>query len=173
MGYRARLGKIAKAEREKYRGKTEEEVNAMMQDDEAPYRLKAHTQLYEIGKYVNLKGESEPFYDFELDENEFHILTKEQLKNIIDWYHKSTYDYYNKLLNEIENGKYESVYSHIHSMLMEWEKNDWNITPYWLDQKHTDGFIVQSWKIEYSIFNIVYIYHSFDWENDYLIYSGW
>jgi len=26
---------------------------------------------------------------------------------------------------------------------------------------------------EYAIFNLVYIYRTFDWENDYLIYSGW
>lgn len=173
MGYRARLGKIAKFEREKYRGKTEEEVESMMQEDEAPYRLKAHTQLYEIGKYVDLKGEAEPFYDFELKEEEFHILTKEQLKDIIDWYHQSTYDYFKGLLNKIEKGNYTEVEDHIQGKVLEWEKNDWEVYPYYLDQEFTDGVVVRSWKIEYSIFNIVHIYRNFDWGNDYLIYSGW
>jgi hypothetical protein len=42
--------------------------------------------------------------------------------------------------------------------------------PYNLEKKDN---ITTSWKYEYSIFELVYIYKKFDWENDLLIYYGY
>jgi ribosomal protein S10 len=36
-----------------------------------------------------------------------------------------------------------------------------------------DGMLTRSWTREYSVFNLLYIYNTFDWENDYLIYNAW
>lgn len=169
MGYRAKLGRIAKTEREKYRNKTAKEVDAMFEGKSgcSPCYPEGHEELYELGKYVDLKGDAEPFYDFDIEkemETEFHIVSKEGLKNIIEEYRKIIHDYYSNL--EPENFE-----RHILNMRREW--SDKHIKPYYLDEERTDGFIVASWKYEYAIFNIVYIYKTFDWENDYLIYSAW
>ena len=36
-----------------------------------------------------------------------------------------------------------------------------------------DAQIVSSWEYEYAIFELVRLYKSFDWENNYLIFLGW
>lgn len=64
-----------------------------------------------------------------------------------------------------------SIKNHLRGKAEEWSGK--YIRPYYLDEDNTDGEIVSSWKIEYAIFNLVYIYRTFDWKNDYLIYSGW
>lgn len=43
--------------------------------------------------------------------------------------------------------------------------------PYSMDVSNPE--IVTSWRYEYSIFEMVRIYKSFDWENNYLIFYGW
>jgi hypothetical protein len=176
MGYRLRLGRIAKTEREKYRGKTLEEAQAMMDEDEALYRPHAHTQLYEIGKYVNFSEGAEPFYDFELDEDEFKIVNKEWLKALIQEYHDRIWYTYASLAKGegecLEDP--DAPRKFLLKRAREWGRS-FNLLPYYLDQppEKCDGFLVSSWDIEYAIFNLVYIYRTFDWEKDYLIYSGW
>ena len=43
--------------------------------------------------------------------------------------------------------------------------------PYNLDD--TDDEIVKSWRYEYTIFELVRLMKTFDWENNYLIFYGW
>ncbi len=175
MGYRIRLGKIAKIERDKYKGKTYDEVDSMIQaieSEDSPYYPPEYTELHEIGKYVNFNDNLEGFYDFDIYEaceSEFHIMTKENLKFIIESYHKDTHDYYIKLEKDPS----------LHTGFFKKKRMIWDpeislgCVPYYLDQEKTDGEIVQSWSKEYAIFNLVYIYRTFEWEKDYLIYSGW
>lgn len=178
MGYRTRLGRIAKTEREKYKGKTCEEVEAIINDEgRGPYRLKEHTELHELGKYVDFNDGLESFYDFnivEACESEFHIMTKDNLKVIIDAYHDKIHQHY----KELADGKSEADGVEVDVFLQRREKmwsrtHNFGLLPYYLDEEHTDGEIVKSWQYEYAIFNLVYIYRTFDWENDYLIYSAW
>lgn len=171
MGYRARLGKIAKKERDKYKGKTYLEVYDMLPED-APYRPLEHTQLYELGKYVEYGEGLEPFYDFDVYEEceaEFHIMTKEKLRDIIKDYHYKNHKYFKDLY---EGDDLEQIKNYLRTKLREWGDSS-SRQPYWLDQKNTDGEIASSWLYEYAIFNLVYIYRTFDWKNDYLIYSAW
>ncbi len=156
-----------------------------------------YEQLYEIGKYVDYKEGRTPFYSFELGEDEFEIMSKEGLKVIIEDYHNSVKEFYTKRFNSLggkeamdinllkilrdKRKKYYPLDKHAfhdilcdqYAMLNEWDSK-WTI-PYYLDEpeKEKDGAIVRSWKMEYAIFNLVYIYQTFDWENDLLIYSGW
>ena len=173
MGYRSRLGKITKTEKERFSGKSSEDVEAMLSEDEAPYRLETHTELYEIGKYADYGEHTTPFYAFDIYkefESEFAIMGKEGLKAIITSYHEKILKNY----EELRKGT-ESVENFLNSRIREWGEKcgEWNMLPYYLDEERTDGEIVKSWQDEYAIFNLVYIYRTFDWENDYLIYSAW
>ena len=74
------------------------------------------------------------------------------------------------MYERLAKGK-DDVQVFINSKAREWGNKFLN--PYYLDEETTDGAIVKSWEYEYAIFNLVYIYRTFDWENDYLIYSAW
>lgn len=184
MGYRSRLGKIKKTEREKIKGKTAEEIRVMYKDrDDAPYRPDEHVELYELGKYIEYShdNEYEQYYDFNVYkeyESEFFILTKEDLKCIIDDYHEIVKNMYAEYFRIIETGKDEENEYGVGKLLgyFRQKKSEWNrsykLAPYNL-KGFEIGDIVGSWLYEYAIFNLVDIYCKFDWENDYLIYSAW
>lgn len=163
------------------------------------YYPKEHEQLYEIGKYVSYENGRQPFYKkfnlYEEEESEFDILTKEGLQYIIKESHKEIKKLYNNLFNcfEVTNpsgtennikikeyidGEYKKpldlLFSFIHSKKYEWDESCKYILPYRLDEPlGCDGEIASSWSIEYAIFNLVYIYRTFDFEKNFLIYSGW
>jgi len=191
MGYRARLGRIPKAAKEKYAGKSAEEVGALCEADEVNKgdsywvsRPKEHVQLYELGKYCDFRDDSVDFYDFDIMEkceNEFHIMPKETLKKIIEYYHNKIFANYEELHSQAEGNPPKDPYADEHAIVnflrsrkLEWGKKDsYGLLPYRLDEDDDcDGFISGSWQYEYGIFNIVHIYRTFDWENDYLIYSA-
>ena len=193
MGYRLRLGQIAKSEKEKFAGKTYEEAEAMMGDDESLYYPKAHTELYQIGKYVDFSEGTQPFYDFDIyeaTESEFLIMDKVGLKLIIDSYHEKIHDNFKEMhayvtASEEERQRMDEeafyhggdrIANHFREKADEWTiggQLGGRILPYRLDEEDPDGEITGSWSYEYAIFNLVYIYRNFDWENNYLIYSGW
>ena len=66
------------------------------------------------------------------------------------------------------------IKDHLRAYSAEWgiAKTKFKLTPYILGDSKP-GSIVSSWFKEYAIFNLVHILHTFDWDNDYLIYSGW
>jgi hypothetical protein len=201
MGYRTKLGRIAKEERTQFMGKSCDECQRIL-DDRYPdenyvslYYPPAHTQLIELGKYCQFEVQPEPFYNgFNIQEEcetEFHILTKEGLHQIIREYHQKVHENYKTMLASVENP----------DLINRWDDNDpkqflerrvreWDLEqneaylnaphpiemyPYYLNQPadKRDGFIAQSWQFEYQVFNLTFIYSTFDWDNDYLIYSAW
>jgi hypothetical protein len=181
MGYRVRLGKIPKSAQEKYAHLTEspdyeEDGENIFGKGNTAYYPTEHTQLYEVGKYVNYPEHRTPFYNFKLDEEEFDILSKEGLAAIIEEFRNDVFEYYSDLLTAVSSNPVAAnagIIEHMSSYASEWE-GKW-LKPYYLDESddHKDGAIVHSWKKEYAIFNLVYIYQTFDWENDFLIISGW
>ncbi|MGF1781122.1 hypothetical protein [Vibrio fluvialis] len=193
MGYRIRLGKIAKTQKALFAGKSHEQCVDLMNQNEALYRLQSHTELYEIGKYFNLdKSYLLPFYDFDIreaEESDFFILEKEGLLKIIDFYKAETAEYYRDLFQDVAkflpdpsrhshgdtlNIKDPDTIGRLMAMLYS-KQNDWNsdLSKVVQLEPGKDGEITGSWSIEYAIFNLVHILKTFDWENDYLIYSGW
>lgn len=197
MGYRIRLGRIPKFMKEHFVGldykeatkkakEIYESTHGKIYDEEdffAFYHdLPHYEELYEIGKYISYEDGREPFFSFDIYEEEgteFDIFSKEGLKRIIESYHDNTLKHYQELLENLDIIKNQSnEYSFIKlkdyftSKLNEWG-NKYGLKPYRLDEDSSDGFMTGSWKIEYAIFNLTYIYRTFDWENDYLIYSGW
>lgn len=188
MGYRLRLGKVSKADHEKYKSYTREQFNSEFGEDEFMYRPPFHKQLFELGKYIDFSKDLIDFYDVQEDnDSEFKIMSKDQLREVIKKYHEWTSEYMNKLyecacaINDLEykldpsiNPK-EEIMSFFHGMKQEWEREKYSLAPYYLDEpdEKRDGRVIGSWKIQYSVLNLVYIYQTLDWENDLLIYSGW
>lgn len=194
MGYRIRLGKVSKKEKQRFKGLNHEQaVIENGGENNSLYYPPFHTQLYEIGKYVAFEKGRTAFYDFDIvdaTEAEFDVLDKEGLAFVIESYRKSTLDFYIKILKPFENyaklaephAKLDNknlpdtehicrVLANIQGKIDIWQSQF--SKPYYLDEEKTDGEIVSSWSIEYAIFNLVHIYRTFDWKNDYLIYSGW
>lgn len=94
-------------------------------------------------------------------------------------YHNNVFEYYKNLYDIVndksfvdDKSKYNQLVSHFYGIKEEWNTK-WNLRPYYLDQDKTDGMISGSWKIEYAIFNLTYIYRTFDFKKDLLIYSAW
>ena len=190
MGYRLRLGEIDKKIAEKFRHKSYKEImKGKNKDEEFNYLVlpQGYKQLYELGKYVSYNKGTKRFYtrfNIKKREYDFFIMSKEGLRYIIEEYAESTKTHYEELFNKaktflqkppvsakMKRAIIEEFISHFNFMQMEWTNK--YCKPYWLDEKDTDGEIVRSWKMQYAIFNLVYIYRTFDWENKYLIYSGW
>lgn len=192
MGYRIKLGKIPKSEKARYSDRTIEEAELICGlSGGSLYDPAEHEVICELGKYVSYGDGLMDFYDFDTEhelEMEFFIMPKESLKLVIDSYHEDIHDNYELLLRYVRADDEEKRQIDIENMttgrnaiesFLETRKNEWTVggqfglLPYYLDQEKTDGDIVSSWQKEYGIFNLVHIYRFFDWENDYLIYSGW
>ena len=172
MGYRSRLGKVKKSEQLRFIGMGLKDVEKELGEDNSPYYPDFHTQLYELGKYFEFTKGIVPFYSFDIYkecECEFYIMSKEELKELIIDYHEIIYQYFERMAQGVEDEI--TPEQHIKEKARKWCSKFHD--PYYLDQEKTDGEIVNSWSYEYAIFNLVYIYRTFDWENDYLIYSAW
>lgn len=164
MGYRIRLGKVSKEDAEKYRKMSERELVSTFGEGFAYYRPPFHTELYEIGKYVDFPEFRTPFYCFELDEDEFDVMHKRGLERIIESERADIGEYYTQLRTDKDAWE-----RHINSTADEWA-GTFNLCPYDMDSAKP---LVRSWKREYAIFTLVQLYREFDWDNDLLIYSGW
>ena len=197
MGYRSRLGRVAKVERDRYLNRSHEDCTEILEQrypNECPalYRPPFHEQFIELGKYCEFAITPEPFYNGfnleEAEECEFHILTKDGLKQIIREYHDNVQKNYEEHVAALEGD--DPLAKEVALQFLKDRAREWNIEqtdryleaphpfemmPYYLDTEENkrDGSIARSWQYEYQIFNLTYIYSSFDWENDFLIYSAW
>jgi len=183
MGYRLRIGRVPKRSRLRFLGLDHAHADMLIDEDDSLYYPAFHEQLYEIGKYVDFNDGLEPFYtgfDIEAEcEAEFHIMQKADLKRILEVYHELIWQNYIELANregeclDDEDGGTSRIQRFLESRAREWN-NGFGLVPYRLDEPiGCDGEITGSWQYEYAIFNLVYIYRTFDWDNDYMIYSGW
>ena len=75
------------------------------------------------------------------------------------------YDF-SAITDKEQNAIFEMI-NHIRDIISEWEY----LTPYELDDDKLT--CCTSWKYEYSIFELVRLYKSFDWENNVLVFYGW
>jgi hypothetical protein len=180
MGYRVRLGRIPKTARKHYAHfKTEQEAHVHF--DKGPhacYRPPEHQELIELGKYIDYKKENlavEDFYNFTISECEFFIVNRDFLLHIIEEYRNNVEMWYRDLAQTLETSDTRQVTQHVKNKISEWDKT--HLSHLNLQENYSydneDGKLTRSWKFEYAVFNLLYILHTFDWDNDYLIYSGW
>ncbi len=163
----------------------------------------AYNTHYELGKYVDTFNEEfyRPVFQNEetqkhfQDEHDFYIVEKEFVEEILNYYTNNIRSYYKKLLKPFFEGReitagfiktketpitedeMSGIYGlieHIKDMGMEWGVNNTfndDERPYNLTSP--DKNYITSWKYEYGIFNLVFLYHNFDWENNVMIYYGY
>lgn len=129
------------------------------------------------------------------NDGELKVVTKEFLGYVIETYRERIMTYYNdmmtpflssdftnsvktnygaiddthtfdfSLITEEEQTALFKMINHVRSMRTEWTC----LVPYNLDDRDE---ITGSWKYEYSIFELVRIYKSFDWKRNIMIYYG-
>lgn len=193
MSYRVRLGKISKEAAEPLRSMSQKETEEYYSTrSDSLCQPIDHVELYEIGKSFHSEVGRTPFYSFNLDDEEFSILTKEGLRALILEYEESVKSYYKDTLTPIQNtllniNKNNSDYK-ANTISLVLTRDKFSTLLYLLNslnfewvQKRTilqfdnmqDGEMTTSWRMEYAIFNLMYIYKTFNFDNDYLIYSGW
>lgn len=184
MGYRNYIGKLKKEINwdmtfNELLNFCKKEKNDERIDWVSPYMLVE--EIHEFGKYVNIKklegnlkhcfNQNEVRKHFESD-YEFMEIKKEGLKAIIEEYTVYVSNYYESLLkkDEFEDETVEQkCLTAIKDKLRIW-KNDYCV-PYNLDK--SDENLVSSWEYEYTIFELVRIYKTFDWEKETMIWYGY
>ncbi len=160
----------------------------------------AYNTHYELGKYIDSfdkKFFKPVFKNKETQESlgsdcEFYIVQKEFVEELIKYYTGMIQKYYKVMLDPFFEGaeakagfmktedtpmtkeEISGVYKlidHVRSMAMEWGVAGWfgDTLPYKLDS----GDLVSSWKYEYSIFNLINLYKTFDWKKNVMIYYGY
>lgn len=199
MGYRTYIARISKTEWEKITDLSKEELYKLHDEDPEDGWVSMTDiceELYEFGKYTEFDDEKyyTPFFrntetqEYYSGDHDFHIVGKEYLELIIKHYSQKVKSYYSSMLKSFldDNGRFDiksldspeskkgamECIEHCRSMALEWGVSGWfeDSLPYNLEKKDS---ITTSWKYEYSIFELVYIYKKFDWENDLLIYYGY
>lgn len=150
-------------------------------------------KLYELGKelfcfgknYENAaeihKHGTSLFVSAELNESFSRenaiILEKEGLVNAIEWQKRKIVSIYEDLLKEKSDDKFDNrsqldrMREHIEDHLQWWKPRFGDFCAYNLN-KATDS-IARSHLYEHTIFDLVRIYKTFDWENKYMIFLGW
>jgi len=173
MGYRNYLGKVKKSKHDELGSLTNDQLVNLYGDVEnnGDYvdvkEITDHVKLYELGKYCDfdITKTTKRFFKEKLpyeDDCEFIIASKEFLESIIEDYKKYIINFY----TNIQNNSEEKKEYYFKNKITEWV----TLNPYNLDLDNDT--IVDSWKYEYAIFELVRIYKTFDWKNYLLIYSG-
>lgn len=183
MGYRNYIASVPKKEYDIIKDFTLTELLAhkKSEDDYIGVYDIAEKQLYELGKYVELKGGEKFFEQFFTNEDlndslnedgEFCIVNKTFLKHVIEDYSDKVKTFYRDLVVGIDD-KYNIPQDRAYKLFEQVRNNatEWlQLTPFKLDKGEE---ITTSWKYEYAIFELVRIYKSFDWENDVMVYYGY
>lgn len=144
-------------------------------DDENPYCSISNIgkEIYEFGKYVDwafkMQEKNERLFASEelikQYEDEMPVIcTQEDFLSVIHIYKQKIVDYYKGLLEKDD----ETKARHIKGQLYEWVSGYCPI-----NTDLTKECITHSWLYEYSIFELVRLYKTFDFENIALVLLGW
>lgn len=152
-------------------------------DDEEPwvsiYNL--GKKLFEFGKYYENDEEvcehgTNLFASEELKElyceTDQNVLTEEGLLCAIEWQKNRIISVYKNLLkeksaNEFDTrSQHERMKEHIKDHLAWWEFPA-------IDMDKDNNRVARSWLYEHTIFNLVQIYKTFDWNKYCLMFIGW
>lgn len=188
MGYRLRLSRLPKDSVETFSRLSFEELNEKIkveEDDsfrELPDQRELLTLQCEISDEFKEKY-TLPFFKMfdikKMNEHDYCIVDKNGLKEIVDLYNDEIVELLSDQIEQIEKGKTDIGLFNLMQKRDRWNLTigDHKIRPYKLKEtnndKMMDGAIVSDGAMEYQIFNVVFIYNTFDWDKDVLILSGW
>lgn len=194
MSYREKLLKLPKKYKSKYENLFYDELSyAIKADNDGGFiNLPEDTDLLTLSykvdtdfpflevffNNIDIKSESETRYS---------ILTKEGLKTLIESYSDNVQSLIEQEIKDLEcmdindSDKVLLMISQLRNKKDHWQYQlgDRVLRPYKLvDENNTlddmsDGQIVSHGSVNYQIFNLVFIYNTFDWDSDYLILNGW
>lgn len=178
MGYRNYISSLPKSVYEETKDLTEKELCAKYCDDDecedyfSTSDLPGLKELHNFGKYCdfNIQDNLSKFFNKGLQEEEdceFFLANEEVLLTIIEEYRLKVLNWY----KDESNHTIEKLLSDVKDNIRIWGDNGFGLVPYDLD-KSTEN-IVNSWKYEHAIFELVRIYKTFDWGNNVLIYHGY
>lgn len=160
-----------------YKADKKQPIKMVEEENEPPYpEINGEKMLYAEGTGIwwdiDKETKHNPKYFKELypDEDcDYFEVYKDGLKLFIDRYTERIIDVLKEGLKDDNdrNSRYPSIRSYAEEKLKEWE---WGLV-YHLDDndKHE---ITSSWKYEYTIFNLIALYKSFDFEKYSLVVYG-
>jgi len=177
MGYRVYFGSLPK---------TEEPVIITEEGYQDTNPLTK--QLIELGKYVSWRPKGA--VNLIHDDMECYVADKEFLLEIIENYRQLNYEYFNDFHTRFEEMTKRIVndgekltdadltlLSEANSYYYRKGQSGWgewttNLLAVNLDESQPHE-VCRSWLYEYSIFNLVHVLKTFDWENDNLLFYGY
>lgn len=196
MGYRTYIGYLSRKEYNEIKSFTHKQLcdYKKVKQGEHIGHYDIVSELYEFGKETEFDNKKfyKPFWtDAKRQkrvDGDFWVVEKDFLKHIIEHYKGKILSYYDKLLDcpatdrthekygvlrikedelkNVSSEKLEEWFNHIRDMRAEWTNNfAFDMT----DKEH----ITHSWKYEYSIFELVRIYKTFNWEKNVMVYYGY
>jgi len=172
MGYRSYLNKIPKNVKQRYAHFSSIE---QMHDAIGTYKPLEMERLYELGTTHRFE-QVENFFSFDLEEEEMFFVTKEMLEEIIKSYQVDTYNYYKRIHESedsfLEGYKEEQLKRLVANRMTTWKPNKFNGILNFKDASEVDGVMTGSFDKEYAVFNILFLYHTFDWENYDMLYTA-
>lgn len=121
-------------------------------------------------KWIDIKEESETRYQ---------MINKEGLEHLIGLYDDAVFEMMESKLEYAKKNGSELLLSELSQKKDYWRNPFVKSSSYVLKKddedefKSVDGQITNLPFLEHQIFNLVFIYNTFDWENNDLIVSGW
>lgn len=189
MGYRHYMYAIDKSVVEQIKDMTREElIKRFMPQNEQDYFYHGNLpteEIYELGKYIEfadqIQATGKPLFTHndtreETEDYDFYVIGKEGWLKLIEIYRGFVVKNYKSLLvdddkndlmvYEPKTAEQKQKY-HIESTLREWERG------FAINTNENTEAITASWKYEYSLFELIRILKTFDFENKAILFYGW
>lgn len=102
-----------------------------------------------------------------------HVVQEHTLKTIINVIKENIINYYKSLLKGDDTTRYAMMRTHVEETIREWEPEYRPDIMGPINFNQNDKKLTNSWRYEYSIWELVKLYKSFDFEKNTLLFVGW
>lgn len=175
MGYRNYLSVVSKADYEKYHNMIFDELKQNLGSDDSDFidicKIESYIEIKEISLYSSVKDlldkhTTEFFTNYkDLDCTSFATDGKPFLEALIEVYRKDVLLWYERLNKEVMDGKTDRLISNF--------RIDYTVMSNTKEISDSKYLLMDVYSKEDSIFNLVYLLKTFDFENEVLIYRGY
>lgn len=200
MGYRRYLGKVPKTFKKEVAGLSAREVDDKFSCTYKPTGYTEFLNIVDYGSVIEETTPVYDFDIYADEESEFGIISKEQLEQLIDGYKRLIKKARHQMIYKLVNSCGELIEEQRKQFIVDQlvvDENDFNVCFDYSDKDSKQGIILsclsqllhESTRFAPNLdsnspvimdgysdlddyLNLISIYKSFDWENDYLILSG-